>query len=103
MSTTKLRLSLACGDYDRTRPILDGRIGIEGCELATLPMTPEESFFRAFRHNAFDIAELSLSTTVMTTARGTCPYVVVPAFVSRSFRHSAIYIRRDRGSNGRRI
>ncbi|MGG5824045.1 PhnD/SsuA/transferrin family substrate-binding protein [Falsiroseomonas sp. HW251] len=95
--STKLRLSLACGDYDRTRPILDGRVEVEGCELAALPLTPEESFFRAFRHQAFDVAELSLSTYVMTTARGTCPYIAVPAFVSRSFRHSAIYVRRDRG------
>lgn len=95
--STRLRISLACGDYDRTRPILDGRIAIEGCDLAALPLTPEESFFRAFRHQAFDVAELSLSTYVMTTARGTCPYVAVPAFVSRSFRHSAIYVRRDRG------
>lgn len=97
MSATRLRLSLACGDYDRTRPILDGRVAVEGCDLAALALTPEESFFRAFRHSAFDVAELSLSTYVMTTARGTCPYVAVPAFVSRSFRHSAIYIRRDRG------
>jgi len=97
MNSTHLRISLGCGDYDRTRPILDGRIAIEGCELAAMPLTPEESFFRAFRHQAFDVAELSLSTYVMTTARGTCPYIAVPAFVSRSFRHSAIYIRRDRG------
>lgn len=95
--TTRLRISLACGDYDRTRAILDGRIGIEGCDLAALPLTPEESFFRAFRHQSFDVAELSLSTYVMTTVRGTCPYVAVPAFVSRAFRHAAIYIRRDRG------
>lgn len=97
MSSTKLRISLGCGDYDRTRPILDGRIGIEGCDLAAMALTPEESFFRAFRHAAFDVAELSLSTYVMTTARGTCPYIAVPAFVSRSFRHSSIYVRRDRG------
>ncbi len=97
MSSTRLRLSLACGDYDRTRPILDGRVAIEGCDLAALALTPEESFFRAFRHAAFDVAELSLSTYVMTTARGTCPYVAVPAFVSRSFRHSSIYIRNGRG------
>lgn len=97
MSTTRLRISLACGDHDRTRPILDGRIGIEGCDLAAMPLTPEESFFRAFRHAAFDVAELSLSTYVMTSSRGTCPYVALPAFVSRSFRHSSIYVNRRAG------
>lgn len=94
---TRLTISLACGDYDRTRPLLDGRIAIEGCEVVPHALPPEETFFRAFRHAEFDVAELSLSTYLITTAAGTCPYVAVPAFVSRSFRHSAIYVRKGSG------
>lgn len=96
----KLSISLACCDYDRTAALFDGRVGIEGCEVFATPMPPEEAFHRAFKYQEFDVTELSLSSTMMTTARGECPYIGVPAFVSRLFRHSSIYIRTDRGING---
>jgi 4,5-dihydroxyphthalate decarboxylase len=93
----KLQISLACCDYDRTRAIFDGRVQIEGCELAATPLEPEEAFHRAFKFQEFDISELSLSSYTMLTSRGDSPYVAIPAFVSRLFRHSGIYIRTDRG------
>lgn len=93
----KLSISLACCDYDRTRAIFDGRAPIEGCEVLATPMVPEEAFHRAFKYQEFDVTELSFSSTMVTTARGECPYVGVPAFVSRLFRHSSLYIRTDRG------
>jgi 4,5-dihydroxyphthalate decarboxylase len=96
-SMTRLPLTIACWDYDRTRGLMDGRVGVEGCEVTYLPLSPEEVFFRAFRHHEFDVTELSFSTYMMTRLRGTCPYIAIPAFVSRSFRHSAIFIRTDRG------
>jgi 4,5-dihydroxyphthalate decarboxylase len=92
-----LELSLACQDIDRTRAIIDGRVTIEGCRLNLVIARPEEIFQRAFRHQEFDIAELSLSTHLVTTAAGAGPYVAIPAFVSRAFRHSAIYVRKDAG------
>jgi 4,5-dihydroxyphthalate decarboxylase len=92
-----IRLAVACGNYDRTRALFDGRVPIEGCDPVFLPLAPEEIFFRAFVHQEFDVAELSLSSYVMRRAQGDCPYVGVPAFVSRAFRHSAIYVRTDRG------
>ena len=95
--TAPLRLTVACGDYDRTRALFDGRVRVEGCEPIFLALAPEEIFFRAFVHEEFDIAELSLSSYVMRRSRGDCPYVAVPAFVSRAFRHSAVYARTDRG------
>jgi 4,5-dihydroxyphthalate decarboxylase len=61
-----------------------------------MTLSPEEIFFRAFRHAEFDICELSLSSFAVKTAQGECPYVGVPAFVSRAFRHTSIYVRRDR-------
>ncbi|HLH95697.1 MAG TPA: ABC transporter substrate-binding protein [Xanthobacteraceae bacterium] len=95
-----LSLSLAVCDYDRTRAIFDGRAVIEGCSITAVPLEPEESFHRAFKFAEFDISEISMSSYIMTTARGDAHYVAVPAFVSRLFRHSGIYIRSDRGIAG---
>lgn len=94
---SKLNLSVAIGDYDRNRPIIDGRVAIDGVDPAIMTLSPEEIFFRAMRHEAFDICELSLSSFVLRTSRGDCPYVGVPAFVSRAFRHTSIIVRKDRG------
>lgn len=96
-SMGKLQLSLAVCDYDRTRAIFDGRAPIEGCETNAVALEPEEAFHRAFKFQEFDVTEISLSSHIMTTARGDAHYVAVPAFVSRLFRHSGIYIRTDRG------
>jgi 4,5-dihydroxyphthalate decarboxylase len=93
----KVPLSVACWDYDRTRALIDGRVVIEGCDATFFPLPVEETFFRALRHAEFDIAELSLSSYLVLVDRGRSPYVAIPAFVSRAFRHSAIYIRTDRG------
>lgn len=92
-----LRLSVAMGDYDRTRPITDGRVKIDGVDPAVMLLTPEEMFFRAMRHRAFDICELSLSSYVISVARGDPHYIAVPVYLSRAFRHTSIYIRTDRG------
>ncbi len=92
-----LRISLACEQYDRTRAIFDGRVRIEGCEVTTLPLHAEEAFHRAFNGAEFDVTEISGSSYMMTLSRGECPYVAIPAFVSKVFRHSAIYVRADRG------
>lgn len=93
----KLSISLACCDYDRTKAIFDGRVGIDGCDVIATPIEPEEAFHRAFKYQEFDVSELSLSSHIMTTSRGENAYVGIPAFVSRLFRHSGIYIRTDRG------
>ena len=90
---TKVRLTIACGDYDRTRAIKDGLIEIEGCEINYLSLYPEEIFFRAFKYAEFDISEISFSSYIRTVAAGTSEYVGIPAFVSRLFRHSGIYVR----------
>lgn len=89
-------LSIACGNSDRTRAIRDGRVAIEGCGVNYITLEPEEVFFRAFRNGEFDVTELSFSSYVLSLSKGECPYVAIPAFVSRSFRHSGFYIRTDR-------
>jgi 4,5-dihydroxyphthalate decarboxylase len=90
-------ITIACGNYDRTRAIRDGRVKVEGCATTYLPLYPEEIFFRAFRYQEFDVSEISFSSYIRTVAAGTSAYIGVPAFVSRIFRHSGIYIRADAG------
>jgi 4,5-dihydroxyphthalate decarboxylase len=92
----KLNLSIAVGDYDRTRPLIDGSVQIDGVDPVYMTLSPEEIFFRAFRNAEFDVCELSLSSSTVKTAQGNFPYVGVPAFVSRAFRHTSIYVRTDR-------
>ena len=93
----KLKLSVAMGNYDRTRALVDGAVQMDGADPIYMMLSPEEMFFRAFRDVAFDISELSLSSFAVKEAAGTNPYVGVPVFPSRAFRHTSIYIRTDRG------
>src|SRR5262245_4971772 len=90
-------ITIACGNYDRTAAIRDGRVKVEGCAVTYLPLYPEEIFHRAFKFHEFDVSELSFSSYLRTVAAGTSPYIGIPAFVSRIFRHSGIYIRTGAG------
>jgi 4,5-dihydroxyphthalate decarboxylase len=93
----KLNLTMAMGLYDRTFALFDRQIEVEGCELNPVHLLPEEAFHRAFRHAEFDITEMSLCSHIVTLGRGVDRYMGIPAFTSRAFRHSGIYIRTDRG------
>jgi len=90
-----LRLSLACWDYDRVRALQDGRVRPEGIELDFLPLHVEETFFRALRGQEFDVCELSLSSYVLTLNSDSPPFVAIPVFPSRFFRHQSIYVNTD--------
>jgi len=92
----KLQLSVAMGDYDRTRALIDGGVQIEGVDPVFMTFSPEEMFFRSFRNGEFDISELSFSSYLVKASRGESPYVGVPVFLSRAFRHTSIYVRTDR-------
>ena len=93
---SKLQLSVAMGDYARTRALLDGRVQIDGVDPVYMNLYPEEMFFRAMRSQEFDISELSFSSYCVKTAKGDSPYIAVPVFLSRAFRHTSIYVRKDR-------
>jgi 4,5-dihydroxyphthalate decarboxylase len=93
----KLRLSLACWDYDRTWALIDGRVGVDGVDLTYLNLPVEETFFRMLRFHEFDVAEMSLSSYVMSLFSENPPFIAIPVFPSRSFRHSCIYINRNSG------
>lgn len=88
-------LTLACGDYDRTRPLLDGRVRVQGARLAAVALPSEQSFPRAVTRAEFDVTELSLASQLTLVSRGQAEYVALPVPVSRAFRHGCIYVRGD--------
>ena len=93
----KLELTLACWDYDRTRPLIDGRVQPEGIDLEIQVMRPRQTFPRMLEDKEFEVSELSLGSYVSLKGRGDCPFVALPVALSKIFRHSCIYIRTDAG------
>lgn len=91
-----LHLTLACGDYDLTRPLLDGTVGAQGIDLTVLTMPSPERHWRFIRHGEFDICELSMSSYLMARAAGR-PFNAIPVFPHRRFRHSYIFVNADAG------
>jgi 4,5-dihydroxyphthalate decarboxylase len=88
--------TLACWDYDRTRPLLDGRVSAEGLTLDIKLMRPQQAF-QAMLRGEFDAAEMSLANYTVLKARGECPFAGIPVMLSKIFRHSCIYVRSDAG------
>src|SRR5580698_11289721 len=91
----KLRLTMACWNYDRTRALMEGRIPIDGVDLNYLNLPVEETFFRMLRYREFEVAELSLSSYTMSLFTEQQPFIAIPVFPSRFFRHSCIYVNAD--------
>ncbi|HXF80536.1 MAG TPA: hypothetical protein VN598_16840 [Usitatibacter sp.] len=89
---SKLKLSLGCWNYDRTRALADGSVKADGIELTYLDMPVEETFFRMLRHREFDVAEMSLSSYTVSLFREQRHFIAIPVFPSRFFRHSCIYV-----------
>lgn len=87
-----LRLSFGCWNYDRTRALMDRTVVPDGIDLTYLNMPVEETFFRMLRHREFDVAEMSLSSYVVSCFKDDRPFVAIPVFPSRFFRHSSIYV-----------
>jgi 4,5-dihydroxyphthalate decarboxylase len=94
---SKLRLSLGCWNYDRTRGLLEGRIQPDGIDLTYLDMPVEETFFRMLRHREFDVAEMSLSSYTVSLFKEQKHFIAIPVFPSRFFRHSCVYVNAQAG------
>ncbi len=105
----ELRLTLACWDYDRTRALIDGRVRPEGIDLVYLAQPVEETFFRMMRFKEFDCSEMSLSSYAASLGQDKPPFIAIPVFPSRFFRHSCIFVsaksgvRRPEDLKGKRI
>jgi 4,5-dihydroxyphthalate decarboxylase len=93
----KLQLSLACWDYDRTRALADERVRPDGIDLVYQSLEVEETFFRMARHREFDIAEMSLSSYCVSKFLPDDPFVAIPVFPSRCFRHNCVYVNERSG------
>ena len=85
-----VQLTYGGGVYDRTAALIDGRVRPEGIALNFVPLRPSEAFWRMLRFQEFDASELSCANYFVLRSRGETPYVAIPVFPSRSFRHSAI-------------
>jgi len=92
-----LQLTLACGPYDRTLALRDGSVRADGIDLTYLAHQPAEIFWRMLQFHEFDVSEMSLSNHAMLLDRGESPFVAIPVFPSRMFRHGFIFINTERG------
>src|SRR6266850_3858307 len=93
----KLHLSIACSSYDRTRALMDGRVAVDGIDLTFLNLPVEEIFFRMLRNREFDVSEMSLSSYVLSLFSEKPPFIAIPVFPSRMFRHNGIFVNTDSG------
>ena len=94
---SKLRLTFACGPYDRTQSLRDGTLAPEGIELNYLPLQPAEIFWRMLQYREFDASEMSLSNYTTLVSEGNAPFIAIPAFPSRVFRHGYFFINTGKG------
>jgi 4,5-dihydroxyphthalate decarboxylase len=93
----RIKLTIACWDYDRTRALQEGTVQVEGVDLTYLPLRVEETFWRMLRYGEFDAAELSMGSYLMAREKGFPKLIAIPVFPSRAFRHSCIYINTGSG------
>lgn len=93
----KIKLTLACGKYDRTQALMDGTVQPEGVELNYIALGPGETFWRMLNNEEFDVSEMSLSSYTILRSEGGNRFIALPVFPSRIFRHSCLYIRSNSG------
>jgi 4,5-dihydroxyphthalate decarboxylase len=93
----RLRLSLACGPYDRTQALRDGTIVPEGIELTYVAVQPAEIFWRMLQYQEFDVSEMSLSNYVTLVSKGNAPFIAIPVYPSRVFRHGYFFVNTEKG------
>lgn len=91
----KIHLTLAINDSDQVRDLVTGKVTVNGIDLTCLLFEVEEIFFRFTHHREWEVSELSFAKYCALRAQGDDSIVAIPVFPSRSFRHSAIYVRRD--------
>jgi 4,5-dihydroxyphthalate decarboxylase len=93
----RLPLNFACWDYDRMRPMMDGRVQVDGVALNFLNLPVEETFFRQARYREFEVSEMSLSSYCISLTKPDKPFIAIPVYPSRFFRHSCIYVNAKSG------
>ena len=95
---SKLPLTFACGPYDRMEALNYGRIAVEGINLNFIEIQePREIFDRMVGAEEFDLSEMSLAEYITMVAKGSCPFIALPVFPSKAFRHAFICVNRNAG------
>ncbi|WP_144904724.1 PhnD/SsuA/transferrin family substrate-binding protein [Halobellus captivus] len=94
---SKPEIALACDLNDRTRDLATGAVEPTGIDLNFLPFEVEETFWRMLKHQEFQAAEMSMSSYLMARDQGWPELIAIPAFPSRFFRHSCVFINPDSG------
>lgn len=93
-----LKLKIGCWDYDRTRALTDGTVKIDGVDASFEGgRIVTEIFERMIRYRAFDVSELGMTYYLRTLDFDEPPFIAIPVFPNRCFRHSAIYINTSSG------
>ena len=92
-----LPLKLACWDYDRTRPLIDGRVKPDGIDLHIDLMRPQQAFAKLLQASDYGAAEMSFSNYIALKAKPDCPMIAIPVMLSKMFRHDCIYVRQGAG------
>jgi 4,5-dihydroxyphthalate decarboxylase len=90
-----LSLTVAINDYDHVRDLVSGDVRAQGIDLTWLRLPVEETFFRFARFREWEVSEFSLGKYSALRAAADDSLVAIPVFPSRSFRHSAIFVRDD--------
>jgi 4,5-dihydroxyphthalate decarboxylase len=97
LMSKKLHLTLACGDYEIVRPLMEGTVQPDGIELTVLTnMTSDTRHWRMIRNREFDVCELSMSSYLLAKSTGQ-PFAAIPVFLHRRFRHGFIFINANKG------
>src|SRR3954451_4536364 len=96
-NTMTIQLSLALNNYDHVRDVLSGTVRPEGIDLLPLELPIEEIFYRFTKFREWDVSEMSFGKVVSLMSEERPDIVALPVFVSRVFRHSAIYLREGAG------
>ena len=94
---TRLPLTVAVSVYDRTYPLMTGAVQPEGIDLNVIPLAVEEIFWRQNRYEEFDASELSGTVYHVERSRPNPRFIAVPVYLSRTFRHNAIYVHAGSG------
>lgn len=98
---SRLPLTFACGPYDRMEALNYGLIDVEGIDLNFIEIqAPREIFDRMVGSQEFDVSEMSLAEYVTMTAKGISPFIGIPVFPSKAFRHGFICVNRNAGIAG---
>jgi 4,5-dihydroxyphthalate decarboxylase len=94
---SKLHLNFACGPYDRTQALRDGAVLVEGVDLNYITLQPAEIFWRQLQYREFDASEMSLSNYCSLVSTGESPFIAIPVYPSRVFRHGYFFVNTTKG------